>query len=184
MDRRQSLGLLGAFVTGVVWSRAARATTARAVSLLDLVARSTRVVRGTPLENFARSEDVGDTRHIVTYTRVRVDDLIQGGPSEPELLVRTLGGRMGKLGELVFGEAELAMNEACLLFVQASPEGIDQVTAMAQGHYPIQADGSGTVRLRASRNMPHLLGAQDSAVARLAGMQVDEARSLIVGAGR
>jgi hypothetical protein len=184
MDRRQSLGLLGAAVTGLVWSRASYATTARAVSLPDLVARSTRVVRGTPLDNFSRSEDVGDTRHIVTYTRLRVDDLIQGGPSEPEILVRTLGGRIGKLGEIVYGEAELAMNEACLLFVQANPEGIDQVTAMAQGHYPIQSDASGTVRLRTSRNMPHLLDAPGSAVARLSGVQVEEARAMIIGAGR
>jgi hypothetical protein len=149
-----------------------------------LVARSSRVIRGTPLDNFSRAEDVGDTQHIVTYTRVRVEDLIQGGPSEPELLVRTLGGRMGKLGELVYGEAQLAINEACLLFVQASPEGIDQVTAMAQGHYPIESDASGASRLRASRNMAHLLAAQGSAVARLSGLQVAEARAMIVGAQR
>ena len=35
MDRRRSLGLLGAMLTSVVWSKAGEATTARAVSLQD-----------------------------------------------------------------------------------------------------------------------------------------------------
>ncbi len=182
MNRRQSLGLLGATVTALTWAGAARATTARAVSLPDLVARSTRIVRGTALESFARAEDVGETRHIVTYTRLRVEDLIHGGPAEPELLVRTLGGKIGRLAELVHGEAELALDEACLVFVQANTDGIDQVTAMAQGHYPIRNEAGGTLRLGASRNMPHLLGRPDSAVAVLPGLPMQQARELILGA--
>ncbi len=166
------------------WAEAAPATTARAVSLPDLVARSTRIIHGTALEGFARAEDVGETRHIVTYTRLRVEDLIHGGPAEPELLVRTLGGKMGKLAELVHGEAELWLHEACLLFVQANPDGIDQVTAMAQGHYPLARDEGGMPRLRASRNMPHLLGGPNSAVALLSGLSMQQARNLILGARR
>jgi hypothetical protein len=182
MDRRQSLGLLGAFLASAAWSRAGAATTARAVSLPNLVARSTRIVRGLPLEASATFETIGNTRHIVTYTRLRVDELIDGGPSESELWLRTLGGRKDKLGEIVHGEAQLALNEACLVFVAANADGIDEVTAMAQGHYPILNDASGTPRLSVSHNMPHLLGAPDSAVAKLAGTQLAEARALILGA--
>jgi hypothetical protein len=182
MDRRQSLGLLGAFLTSVVWSRAGEATTARAVSLPSLVARSTRIVRGMPLEATATFETIGNTRHIVTYTRLRVDDLIQGGPPASELWVRTLGGRKDKLGEIVHGEADLVLSEGCLVFIAANADGIDEVTAMAQGHYPIVNDASGTPRLSVSRNMPHLLGGADAAVAKLAGTQLDEARALILGA--
>ncbi|HEY1534471.1 MAG TPA: hypothetical protein VGF76_10645 [Polyangiaceae bacterium] len=183
MDRRQSLGLLGAFLTGVAWSKAGAATTARAISLPSLVARSTRIVRGSPLEASATFETIGDTRHIVTYTRLRVDELIHGGPSDSELWVRTLGGRKDKLGEIVHGEAQLALNEACLVFIAANADGIDEVTAMAQGHYSIVNDASGTPRLSASHNMPHLLGsAADAAVVKLAGKQLSEARALILGA--
>lgn len=184
MHRRQSLGLLGAFLTGVVWSRASAATTARAVSLPNLVARSTLIVRGLPLEASATFETIGNTRHIVTYTRLRIDDLIHGGPRASEIWVRTLGGRMDKLGEIVHGEAGLFLNEACVLFIAANTDGIDEVTAMAQGHYPIVIDASGTPRLSASHNMPHLLGSADAdaAVVKLAGTQVDEARALILGA--
>jgi hypothetical protein len=165
-------------------SRRSNATTARAVRLHDVVARSTRIVRGTPLDNFARAEEIGETHHIVTYTRLRVDELMQGGPKEPEILVRTLGGRLDKLAELVHGEAELVPGEQCLLFVQASPEGFDQVTAMAQGHYPMLDDESGTTRLRASYNMPHLIDEAGSAVAQLVGARLSDARDLIAGARR
>ncbi len=174
---------MGAFLVSAAWSRAGVATTARAISLPNLVARSTRVVRGLPLEASATFETIGNSRHIVTYTRLRVDELIHGGPSESELWVRTLGGRKDKLGELVHGEAVLMLNEACLVFIAANPEGFDEVTAMAQGHYPILSDSSGTPRLSVSHNMPHLLGVPDSAVAKLAGRQLGEARALIAGAG-
>jgi hypothetical protein len=171
-------------LTSVAWSKAGHATTARAVSLHDLVTRSSRVLRGTPLEGVARSEDIGGARHIVTYSRVRVEDLIQGGPAESEILVRTLGGRMGNLVELVHGEAELALNEACVVFVHQNTDGTEGVTAMAQGHFPIANDASGTPRLRASQNMAHLVGGEQPAATLLAGARLEEARSLILGVRR
>lgn len=148
----------------------------------NLVARSTAIVRGLPLEASATFETIGNTQHIVTYTRLRVDDLIRGGPSASELWVRTLGGRKDKLGEIVHGEADLVLNEACLVFIAANADGVDEVTAMAQGHYPIVNDASGTPRLSLSHNMPHLLGGPDAAVAKLAGTELGEARALILGA--
>ncbi len=187
MNRRQTLGLMGTLLATLSLSRVSRATTARAVSLADLVARSTRIARAMPLEGSARFEDIGDTRHIVTYTRLRIDELISGSPNEPEILVRTLGGRIDKLGEIVHGEAQLALNEACVVFLQTNSDGIDQVTEMAQGHYPLHSDASGALRLVASRNMPHLLnGAStpNAAAIRLPGLQLDEARALIQGAHR
>ena len=184
MNRRQSLGLLGGVVVSVAWAKTASATTARAVSLQDLVQRSTRVVRSTPLDSFARSEVIGGTQHIVTYSRLRVDEAIHGDTPETEILVRTLGGTLGAVGEIVHGEAVLAVNEPCVVFLHADAQGIEQVTAMAQGHYPLTADSSGALRLRASRNMPHLLrgAAPLAAVEQLNGLGIAEARSLILGA--
>src|ERR1700743_2834281 len=121
MDRRHSLGLMGTVVASLAWPKMSQATTARAVSLGDLVARSTRVVLGVPVEGTPRYEQIGETRHIVTYTRFRVDELVQGGPQEAELLGRTLGVKVGGVGEIVHGEAVLALNQACLMFVQADP---------------------------------------------------------------
>ena len=176
---------MGGAVASLAWAKAAHATTARAVSLPDLVQRSSRIARSLPLDSFARSEDIGGTRHIVTYTRLRLDEVIHGAANEPEILVRTLGGTVGDLGEIVHGEAELALNQACVVFLQTDSNGVELVTAMAQGHYPL-SDDSGSARLHASRNMPRLLrGANASAaVEQLDGLRFGDARALILGARR
>jgi len=175
---------MGILAATLVSASSAHATTARAVSLADLVRRSSRIARVTPLDNFARSEDIGGTRHIVTYSRLRIDDSIHGPSGDSETLVRTLGGRVGDLGEIVHGEAELALDETCLVFLMPDSNGVELVTAMAQGHYPVSLDGAGTPRLRSSRNIPHLLGGQTSAVAQLTGRPLNEARELILGVRR
>jgi hypothetical protein len=175
------MGLIAATMAS---ASAAQATTARAVSLPDLVRRSTRIARATSLDSFARTEDIGGGRHIVTYSRLRIDDSIQGASGDSEILVRTLGGTLGDLGEIVHGEAQLALNETCVVFLTRDPDGVELVTAMAQGHYPLAVDRAGTPRLSLSRNMPHLVGGTLSAAAQLTGKPFSEARALILGARR
>jgi hypothetical protein len=175
---------MGTVAATLAFANSAQATTARAVSLPDLVRRSTRIARATTLESFARSEEIGGARHIVTYSRLRIDDSIQGPSGESETLVRTLGGRVGDLGEIVHGEAELALHETSLVFLMLDPNGVELVTAMAQGHYPVAIDRAGVPRLQPSRNMPRLIGTNLSAVAQLTGKPFTEARALILGAGR
>lgn len=175
---------MGTFAATLAFANGARATTARAVSLPDLVRRSTRIARTTALDSFARSEDIAGARHIVTYSRLRVDDQIHGLSGDSEILVRTLGGRLGGVGEIVHGEADLSLNESSIVFLMTDADGVEQVTAMAQGHYPVAIDASGVSRLQLSRNMPHLLGLANSAVAQLAGKSFIDARTLIIGARR
>jgi hypothetical protein len=184
MDRRQSLGLLGTFAATLAGANAAHATTARAVSLTELVRRSTRIARATTLDSFARSEDIGGARHIVTYSRLRIDDSIHGSSADSETLVRTLGGRVADLGEIVHGEAELSLHEPCLVFLTLDANGVELVTAMAQGHYPVGTDRGGVPRLQLSRNLPHLVGGATAAAAQLMGKSFSEARALILGARR
>lgn len=175
---------MGTVAATLGFESAAHATTARAVSLAELVRRSTRIARATALESFSRSEEVGGRRHIVTYSRLRIDDSIHGPSGDSETLVRTLGGRVGELGEIVHGEAELALHETSLVFLSPDESGVELVTAMAQGHYPMAVDGAGVPRLRLSRNLPHLLGSGTSAVTQLSGKAFPEARALILGARR
>jgi hypothetical protein len=175
---------MGTIAASLAFASVAPATTARAVSLTDLVRRSSRVARATALESFARSEEIGGARHIVTYTRLRIDDSIQGPSGDSETLVRTLGGRLGEVGEIVHGEAELVMNEPSVVFLMADENGVELVTAMAQGQYPVSLDRAGVARLQLSRNIPHLVGGPNSAVAQLTGKPFNEARALIIGARR
>ena len=84
------------------------------------------------------------------------------------------------------GEAELAIGETSVIFLRSNADGIEQVTAMAQGYYPLLPAAAGAARLRASRNLPHLVAAAagNSAVRQLSGARLDEARQWILGARR
>jgi len=162
-----------------VMSRPALASLARALPVAELVGRSRHVLVGEPLDAYSVWEQLGPRKHIVTYTRVRAVELLAGAdPAQDELLVRTLGGRVGELGELVHGEAMLTLGERSVLFVMPTRDALG-VTAMAQGHYPLRRDNAGAERLRRSPEAAELLHEEGSAVKRLTGLQIAEARSLV-----
>src|SRR5690606_40884069 len=63
------------------------------------------ILVGTALEATCRFEYIGGKRRIVTDTRFAVEaPLAKAEPGESEVLVRTLGGVIGDLGELVRSE--------------------------------------------------------------------------------
>lgn len=184
MDRRGVLrvGLAGALGWG--WVQPAQATLARALRVEELVARSQHVLVGEPLEAYCAWERIGDRKHIVTYTRVRALEVLAGAaPKQDELLVRTLGGRVGKLGELVAGEAQLAPNVRGVLFVTPLRDLLS-VTAMAQGHYPLARDRAGSELLQRSPQANDLVSEDGSAVRRLHGLALGDARTLLRSAVR
>jgi hypothetical protein len=152
-----------------------------AVSIADLTRASKHVLVGDSVEAFSRWETRGGQRRIVTYTRVLVSESVLGN-ADSELLVRTLGGRVGKIGQVVHGEATLRIDERALLFLHESDDVV-RVTAMAQGHYRFDKDERGIDRLRPSPRLGHILRNQTGAVQRLTGRTLPEARDLIVKAG-
>lgn len=177
VTRRQTLTLLGATL---FLPRAALGSVSRAVSIDELTRASESVLVGDPVEAFSRWQTREGSRRIVTYTRVLLnEDLL--GDADSEMLVRTLGGRVGKIGQIVHGEATLRLNERALLFLQRADDAL-RVTAMAQGHYRCNKDSQGIERLSPSPRLGHLLRPQGSAVQRLTGRTLSEARDLIVKA--
>jgi hypothetical protein len=169
---------LGMALAGAGRAGRAEASVARALSLAELVAQSQGVVLGTPLAASSRWEQIGGRRRIVTYTRVRVDQAFAGDPGDAEIMIRTLGGRVGKIGQVVHGEAFLRLGESTLLFVGLSPDGTPAVTGMSQGHYPVRSDARGVRRLGPSPRLFELSG-KDSAVERLSGRSLPEAREIV-----
>jgi hypothetical protein len=162
-----------------LWASPGQAAVAKALTLSELVKRSRFAVLATALSQESSWQQVGDSRRIVTTTRTRVDELVTGEkPETSEILVRTLGGRVGKIGQLVEGEAELVVGETALVFTRAAEPGFFAVTAMAQGHYPLVVEARGKV-LRASRTLPSLVGPDDSAVKRLTGKPLSDALKVI-----
>jgi hypothetical protein len=179
MDRRGLLRVATAGALGLFVNRRAEASLGRALPLGELVRRSQHVLLGEPLDNYSVWEQIGQRKHIVTYTRVRALELFAGAdPKQDELLLRTLGGRVGDLGELVHGEAIINLGERGVLFVMPT-QGVLAVTAMAQGHYPLTRDKLGVERLRRSPEAAELSNEEGSAVKRLTGLQVAEARVLL-----
>lgn len=179
MNRRGLLRVAAAGALGVLGSRPAGASVSRALRLEELTQRSRHILLSEPLDAYSQWERIGGRKHIVTYTRVRTHEVLAGAdPSDSEVLVRTLGGRVGELGELVHGEALLQLGERSVLFVMPSQSAL-AVTAMAQGHYPLLKDARGAERLLRSREARELVDEAGAAVRRLPGLQVSEARALV-----
>jgi hypothetical protein len=177
IDRRNVLALLG-LGCAALWSRRAGATLVRGLTLEALAKTSERILIGSALESSSHWENVGDRRRIVTDTRLRVHSLVAGSAPENEVLVRTHGGRVGKVGERVLGEPELELGTECALFLVRS-EKVHHVLGMAQGHYPLHRSPGNVRYLRASPRLPELLEPERSAVRRLAGQELGAAEALI-----
>jgi hypothetical protein len=161
--------------------------------MTDLVGSSTLVVAGTPLESRSLWEGDASTqgRRIVTYTRVRVDRLVDG-PPRAEVWVRTLGGDVDDIGQQVAGEAVLRVSEPSLLFLRHRPDGTHVVVGMAQGQYLLDARPERTTtRVRAALEGGHLLpkaglasAAPPSARLALLGHTLDEVAQLVAAERR
>jgi hypothetical protein len=162
---------LGAAAAASAIGQSASATVARSVTLEALVRSSGRISVVTALAAESHFEELGRRRRIVTDTRVRVEEtLAKGEAIETELMVRTLGGSVGRLGELVHGQARLALGEPCVAFLLRGPDGLHYVNGMAQGHYPLT---SGAVRrLLKSPDLPQMLDYETSAVRALVGSEL------------
>jgi hypothetical protein len=127
---------------GAATERPAQASAVIALTLDDLVDKSDVVVLVTPKSRTARWE----AGRIVTYTTVVVDTAVGGGPAAGEsLVVRTMGGVVGDIGQKVFGEATLPIGNSVVLFLRDLPKplvatslaGARSVTGMAQGALPV-----------------------------------------------
>ncbi len=179
LSRRDTLRLLAGTVGLVALPRAAWASRSVAASLPQLVERSDRVALVTSQGGESGWEVIGDRRRIVTYTRVRVDELVTGDGPDGELVVRTLGGRAGQIGQIVHGEARLLRAEPCLVFLREPESGLHLVTARAQGHFPVRPDARGVDRLQLSPSRGELERDERSAAHALVGRSVSEAKALI-----
>jgi hypothetical protein len=178
VSRRGLLVGLAAGAAASTFGVSASATIVRALSLPALVQGSRRIVVVTALASESHFEDLGRRRRIVTDTRVRVEEgLAKADGVERELLVRTLGGSIGRLGEQVHGQAQLVLDEPCVAFLLQGPDGLHYVNGMAQGHYPLR--GTGARRLARSADLPEILDFNASAVKALVGSELGTAGARI-----
>jgi hypothetical protein len=141
-----------------------------AVTWDGLLRESTAAAVVTPIE----STSVWENGRIYSYARVHVDRGVAGElATGSEAWVRTMGGVVGRIGQLVDGEAVLALAQPSLLFLHSGPIGALEVTARGQGQFPVvvAADGHAPGRIVRSNAVgalvaPHVL--TSSAATRLA----------------
>ncbi len=158
----------------------AAAAVMRSLSLPALVQGSRRIVIVSALASESHYEELGRKRRIVTDTRVRIEDVIaKGDGMQSEVIVRTLGGKIGRLGERVDGQAQLVLRQACVAFLLEAPDGVHYVNGMAQGHYPLK--GADVRRLMKSPDLPAIVDFEASAVKALVGRELGDATSRIRG---
>lgn len=182
ISRRAALTSVGLGVGAVMLSKQATATLVRGMSLEELVGRSEHAVLGTPLSAGCLYQTIGGRRMLVTETQLRVEGLLGlRAPNEQALIVRTLGGRLAGVGELVHGQAELRIGQLCAAFFERDAQGVCWVTGMAQGHYPLDRSEATWV-LRASPQLPIIRDWEQSAVKRLVGTRLGEAERLVAKA--
>lgn len=183
LSRRRLLhGLSGAAVACVLGPDAL-ATSARALTLRELLLRSRHALVGTPRAIESRWEYYAGARRIVTYTTLRVSQSVDGRPApDRELRLRTLGGSVGDIAQVVHGEAQPKLDHPGLLFLDSDEGGLFRVTGMAQGHYPLKPDASGVGRLIRSPNLAEMKELSGAAVRVLPGHTVPEAEQLVVKA--
>lgn len=119
-------------------STEAHASVSIAVGFDALVKDADIVAVVTPVEAKSLWED----GRITTYTRVKVEQGVAGElGTGGEGWVRTLGGVVGKIGQLVDGEPVFVTGKSTLLFMHKfKTGGTYEVSARAQGQYPIVID--------------------------------------------
>jgi hypothetical protein len=105
-----------------------------AVTFDTLVERADAAMTVTPID----ANSVWEGKRIVTYTRLRVDRSI-AGQGASEVVVKTLGGSVGELGQSVSGEPHFMANESSIVFLRKVDQAY-MVVERAQGQYPVALD--------------------------------------------
>jgi hypothetical protein len=131
-----ALALVGGFVVALT-AGDVRASVSIAATWDGLLQESTAAVVTSPIE----SQSVWEGGRIYTYTHLRVDRAVAGGlPNGSDVWVRTLGGVVGKIGQIVDGEPVFVPGRSSLVFLHPGPIGAFEVTARGQGQFPVVAD--------------------------------------------
>jgi hypothetical protein len=179
IQRRTFVGATVSLAALLLSPGRAQATLMRGLPLRDLVARSQHVVLLTALESRCIYAEIGGQHAIITEPRARVEEVIAKlSPSASEIVVRTLGGQLDGVGELVHGQAEFSRNAPCVGFLCAGSDSSLWVTGMAQGHYPVDG-AAGEPRLAASPHLPSIRDWEHCAVRTLVGRNLADARELV-----
>lgn len=125
-------GLMGILLAALVVASPAEGSIVKGLELEELVAHADRIVLGRVLfsESFRRSDGTLGTWH-----RIGVERDVRGGAmDDSEVIVETMGGRIGEIGMRVEGEPSFAIGERVVVFIRGGgPYTAFRAVGMAQG---------------------------------------------------
>ncbi len=164
LSRRHFGSALAAFGGATFLGGRAFATSVLALPLAELQRKSAKIALVTPTGARAQWESLGGQRRVVTRTTALVHEVLSEAGNEAEssleegqeLVLETLGGRVGEIQQRVYGEARLEMGRPCLVFAAGLHAEARRIVGMAQGHYPL-IETEGQTLLRRSPNLAHLV---------------------------
>ena len=125
------------------------------------------------------------SKYIVTDVTVVTERQLLGAPASSRVVIRQLGGTVGKLGQRVFGEASYNVGERVMLFA-VRRQGVFYTLGMAQGVLHIHADEQGVARIENGSVQAELLGPASRAVVQGRRLEdvVSRVRSLVARRAR
>ena len=155
IGRRGLFALVGAGAGAWLVARALPRAAAQAapVTLAELRAASDCCVLGRTMAAESRWMVIAGARRIATDHRLQIDEVFEGATEAREITVRTLGGRVGRIGQRAFGEAQLRPGAQAVLFLARIEPGLYVVTDMAGGHFPVE-QRAGAMHMRAVAGAP------------------------------
>jgi hypothetical protein len=134
----------------------ARASVSVTVTLDDLVQRASAAALVLPIEQ----RSVWEEGRIATYTHLHVERFVAGRLPD-EIWVRAFGGAVGRIGQLVEGEASFTSGVESLVFLHPHTDGpwvgTFGVVEGAQGQFPVVTSRGSSPRLDAARGLGGLL---------------------------
>lgn len=134
-----AVGIVILLGIGAAWS-----TTLIKLDFADLAGQADRIVLGTVAGLNSHWEETG--RFIQTDVVIDVERYVTGsGPAQ--LTLRTLGGRIGGLGQVAEGAASFSPGERVLVFLTAWEDGTPKVLGYAQGKSRVVVGWDGEPRL-------------------------------------
>jgi hypothetical protein len=152
--------LFSAPIAAVSVASDAHASVSIAITFDALVKNSSAVAVLTPIEQ----KSVWEDGRIYTYTRAHTDSAVAGdATSGGEGWVRTMGGVVGNIGQIVEGEPVFTVGRPSLVFLQRGPAGSFEVTGRAQGQFAVAIDDAKITRLLRSSAVGALLAPKQNA---------------------
>ena len=133
------LGLLGAVLGAMLLASPADGSIVQALELEELVDQSDRIVVGRVLFSESFQHDNG---MLGTWHRIAVERSLSGEPvTETEVIVETLGGRVGDIAMRVEGEPSFSEGERVVLFARRDgPLRVLRAVGMGQGVMRVRSE--------------------------------------------